>query len=166
MSYLNSPPPQLSFIPLPHSWNSFNMPHFSIYICTVYMRVIMVKKYIFLNVLVLIYDLWVLTLEPRIFWRRYPLLTLIMDVENIISDENIPFVSKVLHWEKNINLICINWVKIASWKSTTWPRKNWESTLYFSHSEKNVIFRQCFLLLEGVTWLSYFQHKLSLQLES
>jgi hypothetical protein len=30
--YLNSPPPPFSFIPLLHSWNSFNRSHFSIYI--------------------------------------------------------------------------------------------------------------------------------------
>jgi hypothetical protein len=32
ISYLNSPPPPLSFIPHSHSWNSFNRYHFSIYI--------------------------------------------------------------------------------------------------------------------------------------
>jgi hypothetical protein len=43
ISYLNSPPPPFSFIsPSPHSWNSFNSYHFSIYntcvhsICTIF----------------------------------------------------------------------------------------------------------------------------------
>jgi hypothetical protein len=39
-SQWNSPPPSFSFILLPHSWNSFNRSHFSIYahMCTQYLH--------------------------------------------------------------------------------------------------------------------------------